>query len=92
MMGGRCDGGALVDTTFTNQMFGSCRDCICRVERIDDLLTVAVTDNGRGGASLAKGHGLAGLAERVNGVDGDLTIESPPGGPTVVQAFIPCAS
>ena len=63
-----------------------------RVERIDDLLTVAVTDNGRGGASLAKGHGLAGLAERVNGVDGDLTIESPPGGPTVVQAFIPCAS
>lgn len=36
MMGGRCDGGALVDTTFTNQMHGSCRDCICRVERIDD--------------------------------------------------------
>ena len=36
MMGGRCDGGAFVDNTFTNQMYGSCRDCLLRVEREDD--------------------------------------------------------
>lgn len=27
MMGGRCDGGALVYKTFEEQMHGSCRDC-----------------------------------------------------------------
>jgi hypothetical protein len=36
MMGGRCDGGAYVATTFDNQMYGSCRDCFFRVEREDD--------------------------------------------------------
>ena len=36
MMGGRCDGGAFVGNTFDNQMYGSCRDCLCRVEREDD--------------------------------------------------------
>jgi hypothetical protein len=30
MMGGRCDGGAYVDKLFTNQMYGTCRDCNLR--------------------------------------------------------------
>lgn len=58
----------------------------------EGLLTVSIIDNGVGGASLAKGHGLAGLAERLRGVDGRLSIDSPDGGPTVVVAEIPCAS
>lgn len=30
MMGGRCNGGALVSDTFDNQMWGTCRDCMLR--------------------------------------------------------------
>jgi signal transduction histidine kinase len=50
---------------------------------------VEVTDDGVGGATLAKGHGLAGLADRVAAVDGSLTVDSPAGGPTVLVAEIP---
>ncbi|WP_022891916.1 sensor histidine kinase [Agromyces subbeticus] len=48
-----------------------------------------VTDNGRGGAALASGHGLAGLDERVQGLRGMLVIDSPAGGPTTIGAHIP---
>ncbi|MBF0697255.1 sensor histidine kinase [Actinomyces bowdenii] len=58
----------------------------------DGLLHAWVEDNGMGGASPAKGHGLSGLAERLAGVDGRLTLTSPQGGPTRVEAVIPCAS
>ncbi|TFH53813.1 sensor histidine kinase [Actinomyces viscosus] len=57
----------------------------------DGVLHVTVSDNGIGGASTAKGHGLAGLVERLNGVDGRLALMSPAGGPTTVEAMIPCA-
>ena len=57
---------------------------------VDGALQVRISDNGIGGASTAKGHGLAGLVERLNGVDGRLTITSPTGGPTTVEAMIPC--
>lgn len=52
-------------------------------------LVVSVTDDGVGGAGIDKGHGLAGLENRLAGVDGQLTVTSPQGGPTVVQAIIP---
>ena len=58
---------------------------------VDGSLQVRISDNGIGGASTAKGHGLAGLVERLNGVDGRLTITSPTGGPTTLEARIPCA-
>ena len=57
----------------------------------DGALLVRISDNGIGGASTAKGNGLAGLVERLNGVDGRLTITSPTGGPTTLEARIPCA-
>ena len=47
-----------------------------------------ISDNGIGGASTAKGHGLAGLVERLSGVDGRLTVTSPTGGPTTLEAMI----
>lgn len=53
------------------------------------VVRVEVRDDGVGGASLAKGHGLAGLADRVGGVDGTLSLDSPPGGPTVLVAEMP---
>jgi signal transduction histidine kinase len=54
-------------------------------------LDVWVTDNGVGGAATTPGHGLAGLAERVQGLQGVLVIDSPTGGPTSIGAHIPYA-
>lgn len=52
-------------------------------------LNVVISDDGIGGAD-ADGAGLAGLADRVSGVDGTLSVESPSGGPTVISAVLPC--
>jgi len=52
-------------------------------------LTVMVSDDGVGGAD-ARGPGLTGLADRVSGVDGRLSVESPAGGPTIIAAELPC--
>jgi signal transduction histidine kinase len=52
-------------------------------------LQVEVVDDGRGGADPA-GAGLKGLAQRVAALDGTLEVHSPPGGPTVVRALLPC--
>jgi signal transduction histidine kinase len=59
--------------------------------RHDDDLRVEVVDDGRGGAN-PTGGGLQGLAQRVAALDGTLEVYSPPGGPTVVRASLPCAS
>jgi signal transduction histidine kinase len=60
------------------------------VLREGDRLRVVVTDDGQGGAVLAPGHGLAGLADRLFAVDGSLTVDSPRGGPTRLVAELPC--
>jgi signal transduction histidine kinase len=65
---------------------------VVSVDLDGDVLWVQVADDGVGGASVAKGHGLAGLADRVAALDGRLGIESPVGGPTVLTAEIPCGS
>ena len=54
------------------------------------VLHAEVEDNGIGGAHPAKGHGLAGLCDRLAAVDGVLIIDSPRGGPTRLIAEIPC--
>ncbi len=52
-------------------------------------LTVMISDDGIGGADPGR-PGLAGLADRVSGVDGRLSVESPSGGPTIIAAELPC--
>jgi signal transduction histidine kinase len=59
------------------------------VWRTGDRLLIQVTDDGRGGADPAGGTGLAGLAERLDAVDGVLAVHSPEGGPTTVTAELP---
>ncbi|WLQ35644.1 sensor domain-containing protein [Streptomyces castrisilvae] len=59
------------------------------VWRTEDRLLLQVTDDGRGGADLAGGSGLAGLTERLEAVDGVLVVDSPVGGPTKVTAELP---
>lgn len=53
---------------------------------------VRIADDGVGGAQNLAGHGLQGLAERVASLEGTLTIQSPVGQGTRVEAVIPCAS
>jgi len=60
-----------------------------RLERTEAALTVAVEDDGSGGAR-AGGSGLEGLRKRVAALDGKLEVISPAGGPTVLRAELPC--
>jgi signal transduction histidine kinase len=64
------------------------------VERVGDRLRVVVADDGQGGATLnpGGGTGLRGLAQRAAAVDGTLTVDSPPGGPTAITVELPCES
>jgi signal transduction histidine kinase len=62
------------------------------VERSGDRLRVVVADDGHGGATLDPDGGLRGLAQRAAAVDGTLTLDSPPGGPTVITVELPCGS
>jgi signal transduction histidine kinase len=55
-------------------------------------LTMRIADDGRGGASLENGTGLRGVARRLSAFDGTLSIDSPPGGPTEIRMWLPCAS
>ncbi|MFB7711155.1 sensor histidine kinase [Streptomyces sp. NPDC056105] len=59
------------------------------VWRSADRLLIQVQDDGRGGASLDKGTGMSGLADRLGAVDGLFVVDSPEGGPTTVTAELP---
>jgi signal transduction histidine kinase len=59
------------------------------LRRSDRGLMVIVTDDGVGGASLAKGHGLAGLDDRVRAAGGVLSVDSPPGAGTTLRVALP---
>ncbi|MDO5729194.1 MAG: histidine kinase [Actinomycetaceae bacterium] len=52
-------------------------------------LRISIVDTGEGGAELTPGHGLDGLRQRLGAFGGTLTVSSPAGGPTVIQAVIP---
>ncbi|MBN6052184.1 sensor domain-containing protein [Nonomuraea sp. RK-328] len=82
----------VVAETMTNVAKHS-RATVCTVQltRTGNILMLTIGDDGVGGAHVAKGHGLAGLADRLRAVDGELTVDSPDGGPTVIVAEVPCA-
>lgn len=65
-----------------------------RVERAGDVLSIEVTDDGRGGADEGRGTGIAGIRRRVAALDGTVRFDRPPGGPTTlaVQLEVPCGS
>ncbi|GAA1488405.1 sensor domain-containing protein [Brachybacterium sacelli] len=62
------------------------------VARIGDDAQVRIEDDGRGGAEMRTGGGLAGLAGRVASLEGRLDVLSPSGGGTRIEAVIPCRS
>jgi signal transduction histidine kinase len=55
------------------------------------VLTLEVRDDGIGGAN-PDGHGLMGIADRVDALGGELRIESADGDGTALTARLPCAS
>ena len=62
-----------------------------QVRAIDDgrVLRIEVRDDGAGGAHMNVGSGLVGLDDRVSTFGGDLHVESPPGGGTLLAATLP---
>jgi signal transduction histidine kinase len=61
------------------------------VVRENGVLSVAVHDDGVGGARPNGRSGLAGLADRVHALDGRLTVDSEAGRGTTLAAELPCA-
>ena len=66
----------------------------CRVEVacVGDVLTASVLDDGRGGARIEDGGGLAGIVARVRSAGGIADLDSPIGGPTQLLVELPCVS
>ncbi|MFI6927469.1 histidine kinase [Nonomuraea spiralis] len=62
-----------------------------RIERAGDVLTIEVTDDGKGGADETRGTGIPGIRRRVAALDGVVRLDSPPGGPTTLAVRMPCA-
>jgi len=59
------------------------------VEVREGSLVAEVVDDGVGGATTASGSGLRGLADRLDALGGTLSVESPPGGGTIIRARAP---
>jgi signal transduction histidine kinase len=74
--------------TNANKHAGARRASV-RAEVVTDVLHLTVCDDGRGGAKATPGSGLAGLADRVATLGGELEIDSPIGGGTMVTARFP---
>jgi signal transduction histidine kinase len=60
-----------------------------RLSTTDDAVTVEIRDDGGGGADLARGSGIRGLADRVEALGGRFELQSPAGAGTVVTAELP---
>jgi signal transduction histidine kinase len=57
-----------------------------------ELLAIEVRDDGRGMPDRTESRGLDGLYDRVAALDGQLIVQSPQTGGTIVRALIPCGS
>jgi signal transduction histidine kinase len=59
------------------------------ISTTSEEVIVAISDNGSGGATIDRGSGLRGLADRIEALSGQLDLKSPSGGGTVVRATLP---
>jgi signal transduction histidine kinase len=69
----------------------SATEATVRASSKEGTLTLEVVDDGRGGADAVGGSGLRGLSDRVEALDGELSVDSPPGRGTRIVARLPCA-
>ena len=63
-----------------------------RVAQSADDVRIRVEDDGCGGAVPRPGSGLSGLADRVAALGGSLSMHSPAGSGTTIEAVLPCGS
>ena len=63
-----------------------------RIARAAATVTVEVSDDWIGGATLSPGGGIEGLADRVGALDGRLSVADSPEGGTTLRAELPCGS
>jgi signal transduction histidine kinase len=54
-----------------------------------DMLRLSIRDDGVGGADANRGSGLTGLRDRIEALGGQIKIESPSGGGTLIEVEIP---
>ena len=62
------------------------------ISATDGEVVVEISDNGSGGASMDRGAGIRGLADRIEALGGRLDLTSPVAGGTVVRAALPLRS
>jgi signal transduction histidine kinase len=72
--------------------YARAQGAVIRARREVGRIVVEVADDGVGGADPVNGTGLRGLADRVEALDGALTVFSAPGRGTTVRAEIPLAA
>jgi signal transduction histidine kinase len=60
-----------------------------KISTANEEVVVEIRDNGSGGASMDRGSGLRGLADRIEALGGQLELKSPSGGGTVVRTTLP---
>lgn len=92
-------GSTRLDPPTTSTLYFAAAECLTNVAkhahatsasvvlRLQDPVTLVITDNGAGGADMAGGSGLRGLADRVEGVGGQLAVASSSAGTTVTAAI-----
>jgi signal transduction histidine kinase len=79
----------VVSEALTNvAKYANARVASVRVFQDNGYVVAEVEDDGVGGANADAGSGLRGLADRVEALDGELSIASPRGGPTLLRATV----
>ncbi|MER6564483.1 histidine kinase [Streptomyces sp. NPDC001027] len=66
------------------------RRATVQLERVPRGLRAVIQDEGLGGADENSGTGLLGVRRRVAAMDGEVTVTSPEGGPTMIAVELPC--
>ena len=69
--------------------YGQASSAQVSVATVNGVLNVTIADDGVGGADPTRGSGLRGLVDRVEALDGHLSIDSAPGAGTRIRAEIP---
>jgi signal transduction histidine kinase len=64
-------------------------EALVEISTTNEEVVVEIRDNGSGGASMDRGSGLRGLADRIEALGGQLELKSPSGGETVVRTTLP---
>ncbi|BFH17995.1 sensor histidine kinase [Paenibacillus melissococcoides] len=65
------------------------KQCTIRLETVDNLYCVSITDDGVGLLPSATGNGIQSMKERMQALHGTFTVDSSPGGGTAISMQLP---